>query len=86
MRPRASGRFWRSAVRPGPENELPPTIVAVSEAHPPAGEDPNSSTRGARQRWGPFWIEEPSWYWVVAALTLAAGLGALALLLVFDHP
>ena len=60
--------------------------MAVSEAQPPPREDPNSSTGGARQRWGPFWIEEPSWYWLVAACTMAVGLGALALLLVFDHP
>jgi hypothetical protein len=60
--------------------------VAVSEAHRPAREDPNSSTGGARQRWGPFWIEEPAWYWLVAACTLVVALGALALLLAFDHP
>ncbi len=41
---------------------------------------------GARQRRGPFWIDEPSWFWVtwVAVVILAVALFALALS--FDHP
>ncbi len=49
-------------------------------------EDPNTTRHGARQRWGPFWIEEPSWYWWAASATLLLGIALFAVLLVFDHP
>ncbi|MHB8393279.1 MAG: hypothetical protein ACYDC5_01975 [Candidatus Dormibacteria bacterium] len=53
---------------------------------PPDSQDPNRSVHGARRRSGPFWIDEPSWYWLVwvAALVLAVALFLLAL--GFDHP
>lgn len=58
----------------------------MSEARSRRAVDPNSSEGGARQRWGPFWLEEPSWYWLLAGLVTAVGVAAFALLLVFDHP
>lgn len=58
----------------------------MSEARPGRAVDPNSSEGGARQRLGPFWLEEPSWYWLLAGLVIAVGVAAFALLLVFDHP
>lgn len=50
------------------------------------GEDPNTTRAGARQRWGPFWIEEPSWYWWASAAVLLVAVVLFALLLAFDHP
>ncbi|HUY55742.1 MAG TPA: hypothetical protein VMV23_11370 [Candidatus Nanopelagicaceae bacterium] len=50
------------------------------------GEDPNRTSRGARQRVGPFWIDEPHWFWAVEALTLVLAIALFALALGFDHP
>jgi hypothetical protein len=49
-------------------------------------QDPNSSVAGARQRWGPFWIDEPRWYWALAILTFLVGLILFLLAVGFDHP
>lgn len=49
-------------------------------------EDPNSSVGGARQRWGPFWIEEPRWFWALASLTFLLGLVLFLLAVGFDRP
>ncbi|NNM97128.1 MAG: hypothetical protein HKL89_05935 [Candidatus Dormibacteraeota bacterium] len=49
-------------------------------------EDPNRSGRGARQRVGPFWIDEPHWFWAVEALTLLLAIVLFAVALGFDHP
>lgn len=42
--------------------------------------------RGARQRVGPFWIDEPHWFWAVEALTLLVAIALFALAIGFDHP
>jgi len=41
---------------------------------------------GARQRWGPFWIDEPRWYWGLAILTVLVGLVLFLLAVGFDRP
>jgi hypothetical protein len=49
-------------------------------------QDPNSSAGGAHQRWGPFWIEEPRWFWALAGLTFVLGLILFLLAVGFDRP
>jgi hypothetical protein len=49
-------------------------------------EDPNRTVGGARQRVGPFWIEEPRWYWLLFALILLVAIALFGLALGFDHP
>lgn len=66
------------------------TIAFVSQ-HRPGGdpslaEDPNRCVAGARQRRGPFWIEEPSWFWAVAAATFLLGLVLFLVAVGFDRP
>ncbi|MGB6772144.1 MAG: hypothetical protein WBF51_09120 [Candidatus Dormiibacterota bacterium] len=60
----------------------------MTPSAPPARDpqDPNSSVAGARQRWGPFWIDEPRWYWALAILTLLVGLALFLLAVGFDRP
>jgi hypothetical protein len=41
---------------------------------------------GARQRRGPFWIDEPRWYWVLAGLTFLLGAALFLLAVGFDRP
>jgi len=48
--------------------------------------DPNSSRHGARQRIGPFWIDEPHWFWAAEALILLLAIALFAVALGFDHP
>ncbi|MHB1526335.1 MAG: hypothetical protein ACYDEA_11035 [Candidatus Dormibacteria bacterium] len=52
----------------------------------PDQDDPNRTVRGARQRFGPFWIDEPRWFWVVEGVTLLLAITLLALAIGFDHP
>jgi hypothetical protein len=53
---------------------------------PPADDDPNLSIAGARQRKGPFWIEEPRWFWAAAALVFGLGVLLFLVALGFDRP
>lgn len=53
---------------------------------PPPADDPNLSVAGARQRRGPFWLEEPRWFWVLALLTFLLGLSLFLVALGFDRP
>ncbi|MGH7609984.1 MAG: hypothetical protein ACREOD_08660 [Candidatus Dormibacteria bacterium] len=58
-------------------------------AEPPSpdpGADPNRTQGGARQRRGPFWLEEPGWFWALAALTFAAGAILFLVAVGFDRP
>ncbi|HVC23592.1 MAG TPA: hypothetical protein VNH82_09245 [Candidatus Dormibacteraeota bacterium] len=48
--------------------------------------DPNLSTGGARQRKGPFWIDEPGWYWVLATLIFLLGAALFLVAVGFDRP
>ncbi|HEY6538808.1 MAG TPA: hypothetical protein VI138_07215 [Candidatus Dormibacteraeota bacterium] len=52
----------------------------------PPGDDPNLSVDGARQRRGPFWIEEPRWFWALTALVLVLGLALFLIAVAFDRP
>ncbi|MGC2191533.1 MAG: hypothetical protein WA751_04295 [Candidatus Dormiibacterota bacterium] len=54
--------------------------------NPPPGDDPNRSIAGARQRRGPFWVEEPGWFWVLASLTFLLGLALFLVAVGFDRP
>jgi hypothetical protein len=61
--------------------------VSQSKAIPPAElDDPNRSAHGARRRRGPFWIDEPSWFWVTWAVLVILGVALFALAMSFDHP
>jgi hypothetical protein len=53
---------------------------------PSSAEDPNLSVAGARQRRGPFWMEEPRWFWMLAAVVFALGLVLFLLAVGFDRP
>ncbi len=56
---------------------------------PPAEQgpqDPNRSRRGAHQRVGPFWIEEPIWFWAAALGVVVLGAVLLALAILGDPP
>lgn len=57
-----------------------------AEGAPGDQEDPNRTSGGARQRLGPFWIDEPHWFWAVEALTLLLAIVLFALAVGFDHP
>lgn len=74
--------------RPDAEGRPVPTIEPVTPPASPTrdSQDPNASVAGARQRWGPFWIEEPRWYWALAILTLLVGLLLFLLAVGFDRP
>ncbi|MGH7642628.1 MAG: hypothetical protein ACRENX_06380 [Candidatus Dormibacteria bacterium] len=48
--------------------------------------DQNRSVGGARQRKGPFWLEEPGWFWAIAILVLVMGLGFFLVAVGFDPP
>ncbi len=63
-----------------------PTIRAVSAPEPSPAEDPNRTYAGARQRLGPFWIEEPAWFWAVAIAVFLVGLGLFVLAVFSDLP
>ncbi len=52
----------------------------------PASDDPNASVAGARQRKGPFWLEEPAWFRLVAIGTLVLGLALFLVAVGFDRP
>jgi len=66
------------------------TIGRVSQqrsgGEPAPAEDPNLCVGGARQRRGPFWIDEPRWYWVLAGLTFLLGAALFLLAVGFDRP
>ncbi len=49
-------------------------------------DDPNRSVGGARRRLGPFWIEEPAWFWAAWAVLVVAGVALFVLAMSFDHP
>ena len=49
-------------------------------------QDPNRSRGGRNRRVGPFWIEEPAWFWAAAVLILLIGALALALAILGDPP
>lgn len=51
-----------------------------------SSQDPNVSVGGARQRRGPFWLEEPRWYWGLATVTFLLGLALFLLAVGFDRP
>lgn len=53
---------------------------------PAQPDDPNRTAHGARRRQGPFWIDEPSWFWVVWAVVVLLGVALFALAVSFDHP
>ncbi len=53
---------------------------------PAQPDDPNRTAHGARRRQGPFWIDEPSWFWVVWAVVVLLGVALFALAMSFDHP
>ncbi|MGC1184600.1 MAG: hypothetical protein WBA31_05530 [Candidatus Dormiibacterota bacterium] len=62
----------------------------MSQAHPggksaPA-DDPNLSIAGARQRRGPFWMEEPRWFWLLSLLVFGLGLVLFLVAVGFDRP
>lgn len=57
-----------------------------SGASPTTTDDPNLSVAGARQRKGPFWLEEPSWFWILASITFVAGLALFLVAVGFDRP
>lgn len=65
-------------------------IAKMTTPSPPAkgafSPDPNSSVGGARQRKGPFWMEEPHWFWALAAITFLLGLALFLLAVGFDRP
>ncbi|MGH7611871.1 MAG: hypothetical protein ACREN4_07620 [Candidatus Dormibacteria bacterium] len=60
--------------------------MPLEPLHPRPGSDPNRVERGARQRLGRFWLEEPHWFWAVAGLTFLAGLALFLLAVGFDRP
>lgn len=63
------------------------TCVTDSDLRPAAGpSDQNRTVQGARQRIGPFWIDEPFWYWVAWAATLLVAVGLFLLAIWFDRP
>lgn len=66
------------------------TIACVSQqsfgGNPPSPEDPNLSVAGARQRKGPFWMEEPRWFWLLACITFLLGLVLFLVAVGFDRP
>lgn len=49
-------------------------------------DDPNLSVAGARQRRGPFWMEEPHWFWLLSLLVFGAGLVLFLVAVGFDRP
>ncbi|HVA22007.1 MAG TPA: hypothetical protein VNN74_07930 [Candidatus Micrarchaeia archaeon] len=49
-------------------------------------DDPNQSRGGRYRRVGPFWIEEPAWFWALSALVLLLGALALTLAILHDPP
>jgi hypothetical protein len=59
---------------------------AAAEEDAGGKDDPNRTIAGARQRLGPFWIEEPRWYWLLYALMLLVAIALFGLALGFDHP
>ena len=67
-----------------------PTIPQVTAPQSPAeGEpsrDPNTSVAGAHQRRGPFWMEEPHWFWVLAVAIFLLGAALFLVAVGFDRP
>jgi hypothetical protein len=62
-------------------------VTRAADREEAGGEkDPNRTVAGARQRLGPFWIEEPRWYWLLFALILLVAVALFGLALGFDHP
>ena len=62
---------------------------AAMQPAPPADhrpDDPNRTQAGARRRVGPFWVEEPWWFWVAALAVLLLGALALTLAILGDPP
>ncbi len=59
---------------------------SAAEGSAPDRGDPNRTVGGARQRLGPFWIDEPRWFWVVEGVTLLLAIALFALAIGFDHP
>lgn len=61
--------------------------MSDSDPRPATGaSDHNRTVNGARQRVGPFWIDEPSWYWLVWTATLLVAVGLFILAIWFDRP
>ncbi|MGA7171994.1 MAG: hypothetical protein WCB86_06325 [Candidatus Dormiibacterota bacterium] len=48
--------------------------------------DPNTSVAGAHQRRGPFWMEEPHWFWVLAVAIFLLGAALFLVAVGFDRP
>lgn len=66
------------------------TIAAVTAPPSPAERtpppDPNRAVGGANQRKGPFWMEEPRWFWALASFTFLLGLILFLIAVGFDRP
>lgn len=60
--------------------------VPPSPAEGGASPDPNRSVGGAHQRKGPFWLEEPHWFWALAGFTFLLGLVLFLVAMGFDRP
>lgn len=60
----------------------------VSDSHGGAEAEGAGSGRGdpAGRRRGPFWIDEPSWFWALAGLALLLGLVLFLVAVGFDPP
>lgn len=83
-RPSGQGDSLRPVTAGRPVPTIEPVIPPASPTQD--SQDPNSSVAGARQRWGPFWIDEPRWYWALAILTFLVGLVLFLLAVGFDRP
>lgn len=93
MPQRVSPPSWGSGLRGGRAAERAssrPTITCVTSSQqglPPAdGKRTPRPASSPGRRVGPFWIEEPFWYWLAWGLTLALAVALLLLALGFDHP
>ena len=65
---------------------IPPVTPPPTPAEGAPSPDPNTSVGGAHQRLGPFWMEEPRWFWVVATITFLLGVALFLVAVGFDRP